>query len=204
MNKALTQLNKVKTLLGLDVSLESAKLDNGTVLEAESFEAGFDIFIVSEDEKVALPVGEYTMEDGKILTVAQEGVIESIKEAEEEVEEEVEAPEVAPKVEASEEASKTPKKIVESTEVHFTKLDEFNTFKADILSRLDSIEKLTVNLSKVEEPEVLEETTELSEVKDEATELVSHKPYKKEIVTKTPKTKKDRQSLIWETINNIK
>lgn len=194
MNKALTQLNKVKTLLGLDVSLESAKLNNGTVLEAESFEAGFDIFIVSEDEKVALPVGEYTMEDGKILTVAQEGIIESIKEAEEEVKEEAEAPEVAPKVEASEEASKTPKKIVESTEVHFTKLDEFNTFKADILSRLDSIEKLTVNLSKVEELEVLEDTTE----------LVSHKPYKKEIVTKTPKTKKDRQSLIWETINNIK
>jgi hypothetical protein len=200
MNKALTQLNKVKTLLGLNVSLESAKLDNGTVLEAESFEAGFDIFIVSEDEKVALPVGEYTMEDGKTLTVSEEGVIGEIKEAEaSEV-----APEVAPEVEASEEASKTPKKIVESTEVHFTKLDEFNTFKADILTRLDNIEKLTVNLSEVKEPEALEETTELSEVKEEATELVSHKPYKKEVVTKTPKTKKDRQSLIWETINNIK
>ena len=73
------------------VELAQAKLDNGTVLEAEAFEAGNEIFIVTEDEKVAVPVGDYTMEDGKILVVAEEGRIGEIKEAE--AEEEVEAQE---------------------------------------------------------------------------------------------------------------
>lgn len=75
------------------VELAQAKLDNGTVLEAEAFEAGNEIFIVTEDEKVAVPVGDYTMEDGKILVVAEEGIIGEIKEAEAEEEEEVEAAE---------------------------------------------------------------------------------------------------------------
>ena len=75
------------------VELAQAKLENGTVLEAEAFEAGNEIFIVTEDEKVAVPVGDYTMEDGKILVVAEEGIIGEIKEAGEEVEEEVEAAE---------------------------------------------------------------------------------------------------------------
>jgi hypothetical protein len=73
------------------VELAQAKLENGTVLEAEAFEAGNEIFIVTEDEKVAVPVGDYTMEDGKILVVAEEGIIGEIKEAE--AEEEVEAQE---------------------------------------------------------------------------------------------------------------
>jgi hypothetical protein len=62
-------------------------LENGTVLEAESFEAGQEVFILTDDEKVALPVGEYELEDGMILVVAEEGLIAEIKEA---VEEEVE------------------------------------------------------------------------------------------------------------------
>jgi len=71
-----------------EVNLAQAKLENGTVLEAEAFEAGNEIFIVTEDEKVPVPVGEYTMEDGKILVVSEEGMIAEIKEAEAEVEEE--------------------------------------------------------------------------------------------------------------------
>ena len=94
-------LNKIKTFLGEEttdivdsiqeeVKLAQAKLENGTVLEAEAFEAGNEIFIVSEDERVAVPVGEYEMEDGKILVVAEEGLIAEIKDAEseEEVEQE--------------------------------------------------------------------------------------------------------------------
>ena len=62
MNAATDTLKKVKTLLGLEVSLEQKNLDNGTVIEAEKFEAGESIFIVTEDEKVALPIGEYDLE----------------------------------------------------------------------------------------------------------------------------------------------
>jgi len=92
-------IEKIKDVLNLneEVKLEQAKLDNGTVIEAGAFESGNEVFIVTEDEKVALPVGEYALEDGKILVVAEEGIIAEIKdaEAEEETEEveEVEAKE---------------------------------------------------------------------------------------------------------------
>jgi len=76
-----------------EVTLAQMTLENGTVLEAEAFEAGNEVFIVSEDEKIAVPVGEYTMEDGMILVVTEEGIIGEIKEAEAEIEEEVEAQE---------------------------------------------------------------------------------------------------------------
>jgi len=104
-------LNKIKTFLGEEkieeqveetqleeateesqekVELAQAKLDNGTILEAEAFEAGNEIFIVTEDERVAVPVGEYQMEDGQMLVVSEEGIIGEIKSAEEEVEAEEE------------------------------------------------------------------------------------------------------------------
>ena len=87
-------ISKIKEVVGLseEVKLEQQTLENGTILEAESFEAGKEIFIVSEDEKIAVPVGEYQMEDGRILVVAEEGLIAEIKAEEEEEEvEEVEA-----------------------------------------------------------------------------------------------------------------
>ena len=89
-------IEKIKDVLNLneEVKLEQAKLDNGTVIEADSFESGVEVFIVTEDEKVALPIGGYTLEDGKILVVAEEGVISEIKDAEEEVEETEEEVEV--------------------------------------------------------------------------------------------------------------
>jgi hypothetical protein len=90
-------ISKIKDVLNLseEVKLEQQALENGTVLEAEAFEAGNEVFIVTEDEKVAVPVGEYELEDGKILVVAEEGLIAEIKEAgaEETPEEEVEATE---------------------------------------------------------------------------------------------------------------
>jgi len=98
-------IEKIKDVLNLneEVKLEQAKLDNGTVIEADSFESGVEVFIVTEDEKVALPIGEYILEDGKILVVAEEGVISEIKDAEseEETEEEVEEVEAAEEEEES-------------------------------------------------------------------------------------------------------
>ena len=94
--KSTDAISAIRTLLGMEVKLATMKLENGTVLEAESFEKDYEVFIVTEDEKVALPVGEYTMEDGKMLIVTEEGIISEIKEVEEApadapAEEEVEA-----------------------------------------------------------------------------------------------------------------
>lgn len=89
--KPLDMLNQIRTLLGVEdaekVELAQMTLDNGTVLEAEVFEANNEVFIITEEEKIALPVGEYTLEDGRILVAEEEGIIKEIKATEtEEVE----------------------------------------------------------------------------------------------------------------------
>ena len=95
--KAQEVLKKAKELLSIETEVEvqmaQATLENGTVIEAESMAEGQEVFIVTEDEKVALPVGDYKLEDGTILKVEEEGIIASIGAAEEEApaEEEVEA-----------------------------------------------------------------------------------------------------------------
>ena len=73
------------------VEMATMKLAGGVVVEAESFEAGENVFLLGEDdEKVAAPVGEHELEDGRILVIVEEGVISEIREAGEVVEEVVE------------------------------------------------------------------------------------------------------------------
>ena len=72
-------INEIKTLLGMEIKLAQMKLDNGTVLEAEMFEAGQPVFIINEEDRIALPIGEYILEDGMILVVSEEGIIAEIK-----------------------------------------------------------------------------------------------------------------------------
>ena len=38
-------LNEIKTLLNIEVKLEEQKLENGTVVSAEAFEKGKEVFI---------------------------------------------------------------------------------------------------------------------------------------------------------------
>jgi len=88
--KSTEMLNKIKTLLDIEVKFETRKLDNGTVVEAEAFSKGNEVFIKTEDEKVAMPVGEYTLESGDVLLVKEEGMIAELglpKKEEEEEEE---------------------------------------------------------------------------------------------------------------------
>lgn len=93
-------LNKVKEILGVELSeekevkLAQAELENGTIIESESFAVGNEIFIVTEDERVPLPPGEYKLIDGETIIVEEEGIIASIGAVEEApAEEEVEAEE---------------------------------------------------------------------------------------------------------------
>lgn len=159
-------LNKVRVLLGMEVKLEQMKLGDGvTVLESEMFEAGNEVFVVTEDEqKIALPVGEYELEDGRILVVVEEGIIAEIKEkeVEEEEVEEVETPEeeeAKKEPEMSEEAPKQIKKTVESI-VKETFFSEMESLKKENEELKAQIEKL----SKVEKDEETNEV-ELSDVK---------------------------------------
>lgn len=134
-------LNKVRSLLGMEVKLEQMKLTDGvSVLEADAFEAGNEVFIVTEDEqKIPLPVGEYELEDMRILVVSEEGLIAEIKEAQEE-EEEVEEPEVEAGKPMEEEmaAEVAPKKTVESIikETFFSKLEELQAENESLKAEL--------------------------------------------------------------------
>lgn len=117
--KTTEMLSKIKALLNATVSLAEMKLDNGTVLEAESFSAGQSVFIKTDDEKVALPIGEYKLEDGRSLVVEEEGVIasigeESLEEEKEEKEVEVEAEEEVIETEVPEEVAPEVEAIVEA------------------------------------------------------------------------------------------
>jgi hypothetical protein len=155
-------INQIKTLLGMEVNLEQMKLADGvTVLEADVFEGGNEIFIVTEDEqKIPVPVGEYELEDGRILVVVEEGIIAEVKEKEVEEEEVEEAPEAEVEVEVETEkkeemeTSKTaPKKTIESV-VKETFFSEIEKLQAEN-------ETLKAELSKLKE----EKEVELSEVK---------------------------------------
>ena len=143
-------LNKVRTLLGLEVKLETMKLSDGvSMLEAEMFEAGQAVFILTEDEqRIALPIGEYELEDGRILIVIEEGVISEIKEVAEE-QEMPEAPEMEMPTEAKSEeemsdATPVAKKIVES----ITKESFFSEIEA--LKKENEELKAQIALSKTE------------------------------------------------------
>ena len=167
-------LNKIKTFLGEEkieeqveetqveetqleesqekVELAQAKLDNGTILEAEAFEAGNEIFIVTEDERVAVPVGEYQMEDGQMLVVSEEGIIGEIKSAEAE-EEEVEA---------------------EEEEMAYVSKEEFNSAIDEIKGMINELKDKKEEMAEVEE----QVKQELSETP--AVEPIAHNPEAKQ------------------------
>jgi hypothetical protein len=153
-------INKIKTLLGMEVSLMQMKLMDGvTIFEADAFEMDNEVFIITEDEqKIPVPIGEYELEDGMILVVAVEGIIAEIKEA---VVEEPEAPEaeVEVEVEATEEAPKTIKKTIESQvkETFFSEIEKLQAENIELKAKLELLSKVEVVAE--------EEATELSEVK---------------------------------------
>ena len=141
-------LTKVKAILGIQVKLEQMKLDNGTILEAEVFEPGNDIFIVTEEERIPVPAGEYTMEDGKILMIAEDGIIGEIKEAQ--------SPEEEPAVEEPEMAAEpsAPKKVVESIskELFFSEIEKLKNEITELKTQKEELAK-----EEVKEVELSEE-----------------------------------------------
>jgi hypothetical protein len=180
MNTDRTLLNKARVLLGLEVKLEQMKLDNGAILEAESFEAGAEIFVVADDERVAVPVGEYEVEGGMVIVVSEEGIIGEVKEAsaEEEAPAETEAEEVEEEELSTENAS--PKKIVKSIseEMFFSEIEKLRT----------EINELKLSKTEV----VAEEVVELSEVKEDKVELSTEEV---EGITHTPENLSDKKEL---------
>lgn len=194
-------ISKIKDVLNLseEVKLEQQALENGTVLEAEAFEAGNEVFIVTEDEKVAVPVGEYELEDGKILVVAEEGLIAEIKEAgaEEAPEEEVEATEdvVLEEEEKEEMGYATKEELAEvksMVEEIKAMLEPKEDLSADELGNL-----VTEELCKHEKVELSEVPEEVqAELNEPAAEPIKANPEVKENLSKFSISQNRRMSTL--------
>lgn len=196
-------LDRIMVKLGINepvaVALEQVKTEDGqAIFEADAFEVGQAVFIVTEDGKIPAPAGEFAMEDGNIVEVDENGVIVEIAkkeaEVEEEIVEEVEAENDIMKEEIKEEMGMKPKKTVKSK----TEMEE-SYFSAQI-KELEA--KFEARLSALEM-----EKTALSAVNAEleerlATEPAPHTPFNPEATTtskmhfhisdKREKTIKDR------------
>jgi hypothetical protein len=134
-------INEIKTLLGMEVKLAQMKLEDGvTVIEAEVFEPEAAVFIVNGEDRIAMPVGEYKLEDGNILKVEVEGIIAAIEMPEEEMPEaETEAPEVEVEVEAQ---AAAPKRVVESVtkEMFFSEIEKLRAEIAELKSVKEEVQ----------------------------------------------------------------
>tara|TARA_R100000734_G_scaffold4972_1_gene4391 strand:+ start:1316 stop:1909 length:594 start_codon:yes stop_codon:yes gene_type:complete len=169
--KAQNMLDQIKEVLGMELSKEVQlavmKLDNGTEIEAEAFEADQQVFIKNEDgESIALPVGDYTLENGQSLKVETEGVIASIGEAE--AEEEVEAAE-----EPKEEEAPTEEVVAEEEkeEMNYATKEELEEVK----SVLEEIKEEIKSLGD-DKKEMSKEEIEQIEMSAEEVEPIAHNP----------------------------
>jgi hypothetical protein len=189
--KAQEILNKIRNVVGvklsdeLQVNLEELKLDNGTIVVSDSFEAGQSVFIKSDDGDIALPVGEYSLEDGRKLMIVEEGLIDAIGDVEvkEEVEEEVEASE--------ETVTETE---LEEEEMKYVTKEEFSLALEEIKSM---IEKLG------DKEEMSEEKKEV-ELSTEVTEPIKHNPEKedKKFIFKISNKEETTMDRIYNRLNN--
>ena len=132
-------VNKIRTLLNIQVELEERKLENGTVVEAESFAKGQEIFIVTEDEKVAMPVGEYILESGELVVVEEEGVIADVKEVSDEAPEE---------------------EVVEAEEKSEEEKEDLYKFYEELKDRVSDLEKVVEEMRSYEDKEEVEAEAE--------------------------------------------
>jgi len=149
-----------------EVKLESMKLENGTTIEAEAFEANQEVFIVTEDEKIALPVGEYEMEDGRILVVAEEGVIAEMRDGGEE----------APAEEPAQEEATEEVEANEEEEMSYATKEELSAAVEEMKAMIEEIKAM---MSPKEE-EMSEEVAEEPKVEEEV-EMSADEPAAKPI-----------------------
>ena len=172
-------INQIKTLLNIEVKLEDMKLENGTIVSAESFEKGKEIFIVTDDEKVAMPVGEYLLEDGRLVVVAEEGMIDDVREVSDEVpqKESKDGEEITEDLEKEEDDLGDDKKDKKEDMGYVTK-EELSSAIGEIKATIDEIKEMMQpkeeDLS--EESNTLKSRTVKEEFSEAAAKPIKHNP----------------------------
>jgi len=172
--KATEVLKQVKNILGVelsDIQLAELKLENGTVLEAEVFESGKEVFIKTEDEKVALPVGEYELEDARVLVIEEEGLIKEIKNAEHEEDEKEDDDKMKMRYVTREEFRKEMDELKE----HIDKMMDHKDKEKEEMSS-DLQEKVSLAVTEVLNSEAEEKEALKEELSKPAAEPLKHSP----------------------------
>lgn len=163
-------VTKICVALGIEVKLEQMKLNDGvTVIEADSFEAGNDVMIITEDEqKIPMPVGKYVAENGKMIVVIEEGVIAEIKEQAEEKETEASYEDKERmKKEEDEKMKKEEMKDDKMIEKASVKKTVESMVKETFFSEMETLkvenEKLKTQLAQMQEPKAIVHNPESTE-----------------------------------------
>ncbi len=177
--KANDILNKIKNIVGVELSetveLAEITLENGTILVSEEFTKGNAVFIKGEDGEIALPVGEYSLEDGRVLFVVEEGIIDSIRESAETEEKEAEE-ELSEETVAEESTEETELEEEEKEEMQYVTKEEFALALEEIKSMIEKMgDKQKEDMSEQKE-EIKEETKEEVNLSEEKTAPVKHNP----------------------------
>ena len=192
-------LSRINALLRRNVKLEQQTLDNGTVIEADSFEVGQPIFAIDGDTKTPLEIGSYLLADGTTLEVYEIGMIGELSLLTKEVEEtemsadpEDETKEDAPTEEAAPETEVELEAVPATLEEILTKVMEALQPKMDELqAKLDEIATAHSNMKET-----------LSSVSKKAT---VHKPADAKVNLGKANTKKnisDTESRIMSLLSN--
>ena len=215
--KASEIVESIKEVLGMELSevkveLEERKLENGTRIEAESFEKGKSVFILTDDEKVAMPVGEYLFEDGTLLVVEEEGIIADVREdVDDEVPQKEEAGEEKEEMKEEEEDKYDEEADVADWKGMEKRIKNLEDAIADLKGDKENKNSEEVEASEeVKEEEVVEEKVEASKVElneVEAAEPISHNPEKvekKERVHLAKNRAKSTLDRVLEKLNNHK
>lgn len=189
-------INSIATLLGLNVELEQMKLiDGATVIEADAFEAGAGVFVVTEEGNVPMPIGDYELETGQILVVQEEGIIAEIKDVTPEAEEEMPAenPEGEMKKDNMSDSPKAVKRTIESIvkETVFSRVEELASENEALKSEIAELKK-AVELAAQKPAEAKE--VDLSE-QPAATPIVHNPENKQEASTIRYATKRTRTTM---------
>lgn len=132
--------------------MATAKLESGQEIEtdAEAFEVGASVFVVNDEgERIALPDGEYILEDGSAI-MAADGVLVEIPEAEKEAEatEEVEVVATLSSDEVNAMIANALKPIMEALQLQSTEMEKFAKETAG--NPMPRVQKATKKLEKVD------------------------------------------------------
>ena len=211
--KASEIVDSIKEVLGMElaevkVELEERELDNGTKITADKFEEGESVFILTESgdekEKIALPVGNYEMNDGTVLVVTEEGKIGELREASDEVPQKEEAGEE--KEEMNEEEEMDEEADVADWQGMEKRIQNLEDAIADLKSDKESRNaKEDEMYSKEKKDEKVEASKVDSNKLDLSAEPISHNPEKEvkkqrvKLGNNRPMTTRDR---IIQIINN--